>query len=70
MDKNTLETAIKVAKFELERMTHETLRPSQGFKMRTHGSTIAAVATAIRYYEEELVKLTKGPKKVTPKKED
>ena len=63
MDKNALETAIKVGQFELAKLTHETLRPNQGFKMRTHAPIIADIIIAIRYYEEELAKLDKKPKK-------
>lgn len=54
MTKNQLETAIKVCDHEIEKLTNETLRPSQGFKMRTHGALIAAIITSKMYYKEEL----------------
>ena len=38
MDKNALEAAIRAATHELEKLTYETIRPNQGFKMRTHSS--------------------------------
>ena len=63
MTKNQLETAVKVAKHELERLTNETLRPNQSFKMRTHGPIISSIIIAIGYYEDELAKLNKAESK-------
>ena len=67
MTKDELELAIKVAKEQLTKLTHETLRPNAGFKMRTHGSIISAIAQCIRFYEEELERL---PKPTKARKED
>ena len=57
MDKHVLESAIKAAKNELAKLTHETIRPNQSFKMRTHGPIISSIITAVEYYERELAKL-------------
>lgn len=59
MNRNELEAAIKVAEHELMKLTHETLRPNQGFKMRTHGPIISSIITAIEFYRRELSKLPK-----------
>jgi len=67
MTKDQLDTALRVAKNELEKLTNETLRPNQGFKMRTNGPIISSIITAIRYYENELEKSKKLSLK---KKED
>ena len=68
MNKNELETALKVAKEELKRLTHETIRPHQSFKMRTHGENMAAIVTCIKYFEEELSKETEVVTKTQPKR--
>lgn len=74
LNETELKRAIHVAHFELMKLTHETLRPSQGFKMRTHGTTIAAIITCINHYEKELAALPvatpKAPVKSAAKKED
>ena len=66
MTRNELERAIQVAEFELTKLTHETLRPSQGFKMRTHAPIMANIVTCIAYYKAELDNLPK--EKVITKK--
>lgn len=68
MNKHELETAIKVAKEQLKALTHETLRPNSGFKMRTHAQTLGGIVAVIGYYEKELAKLPK--EKPAPRKED
>ena len=70
MTKQETEAAIKVAKGELTRLTHETLRPHQGFKMRTHGPTISSIITAIKYWEIELTKFPTDSVKADKRKED
>lgn len=67
LTKEELTRAIEVAEFELMKMTHETLRKSQGYKIRTHGVAIAALTTCINYYKAELEKL---PKAAPKRKED
>ena len=64
LNKTELETAIKVSKHEIMKLTHESLRPNQGFKMRTVGAQIAAIVTALEYYEVELKKLNTPVKAV------
>ena len=54
MNKNELETAIRIARSELQKLTYETLRTNQGFKMRTHGNIISSIITALGWYEKEL----------------
>ena len=68
MNKNELETAIRVAKEQLKALTHETLRPNSGFKMRTHAMTLGGIVAVIGYYEKELAKLPK--EKPVTRKED
>ena len=54
MNRNELETAIRIARSELQKLTYETLRTNQGFKMRTHGTIISSIITALGWYEKEL----------------
>ena len=68
MNKHELETAIKVAKEQLKALTHETLRPHAGFKMRTHAMTLGGIVAVIEYYKQELANLPK--EKPAPRKED
>ena len=63
MDKHQLTAAINAAKGELEKLTNETIRPHQSFKMRTHGPIISSIVTALGYYEGELAKLNKSMNK-------
>ena len=62
MDKNALEAAIKAAEHELTKLTYETIRPNQAFKMRTHSPIISSIIACKEYYERELAKLDKKPK--------
>ena len=59
MDKNKLETVKRIAKFELEKLADETLRPNQGFKMRFHGPVMQSLINVIGYCDDELSKLDK-----------
>ena len=43
LNKEQLEIAIRVSEEEITKLTHETLRPNAGFKMRTHGTLIAVL---------------------------
>ena len=62
MNKNELTKAIEVAENELIKLTHETLRPSQGFKMRTHSQIMAAIITCLNHYKAKLKELPKESK--------
>ena len=70
MTKNELEAAIRVAEYELTRMTHETLRPNQGFKMRTHAPIMSNMVNCIAYYKERLAEADKVITKKATRKED
>lgn len=69
MDKNQIEALIRVAKSELGKLSNETIRPNQGFKIRTHGVIIASIIDIIKYNEELLSKMDKPVVKTIEKKE-
>ena len=67
MNKNELDTAINIAKSELKKLAHESMRPNQGFKMRTNGPIMSSLVTCITYWEDELSKEEKVITKTQPK---
>ena len=70
LTKHELETAIKVCHHEIMKLTHETIRPNQGFKMRMHAPSIAGIIATLDHYEAELAKLEKEAKPVVVTKGD